>query len=56
VNRLARWLVGLYPGAWRERYEDTWLAIVASMGVCVCAAFAAVVRGLRARRSAGLTP
>jgi hypothetical protein len=34
----------------------TWLAIVASMGVCVCAAFAAVILGLRARRSAGLTP
>jgi len=34
----------------------TWLVIVVAMGLCVCAALAAVVCGLRARRSAGLTP
>jgi hypothetical protein len=28
VNRLARWLVGLYPGAWRERYEDEFVAML----------------------------
>jgi hypothetical protein len=34
----------------------TWLVIVVAMGLCGCAALAAVVCGLRARRSAGLTP
>jgi hypothetical protein len=34
----------------------TWLVIVVAMGLSVCAALAAVVCGLRARRSAGLTP
>jgi hypothetical protein len=33
----------------------TWLAIVAVMAVCACASGAAMVRGLRARRGAGIT-
>ena len=28
MNRLVRWLVGLYPRAWRERYEEEFLAML----------------------------